>query len=94
MPDLIKAYNNNRAKFVVIGINWNDTTEDVKQYLQEFKVPYPITIDNTGDLILLFRAKGHPTNIFIDKNGIITNIVPGMVSPQLLDQQLGKLLAQ
>jgi thioredoxin-related protein len=75
---------------VVIGINWNDTTEDVKQYLQEFKVPYPITIDDTGDLITLFRAKGHPTNIFIDKDGIITNIVPGGVTPQILSQQLGK----
>jgi hypothetical protein len=92
LPDFIKAYNANKDKFVVVGIDWNDELDEVKQHVKEFNIPFPITIDNTGDLIVLFRARGHPTNIFIDREGVITSIVPGMVSPQLLDEQLSKLL--
>lgn len=92
MPDFIKAYNANKDKFVVVGIDWNDELSEVQQHVKEFNIPFPITIDNTGDLIVLFHARGHPTNIFIDQQGVITSIVPGMVTPEFLNEQLGKLL--
>lgn len=92
MPDFIKAYNANKEKFVVIGVDWNDSPESVKKHVSDNKISFPITIDNTGDIITLFRAKGHPTNIFIDKAGVISAIVPGIVTPQFLDQQLNQLL--
>lgn len=93
MPDFVKAYNANKDTFIVIGVNMADAPDEVQQFVKEQKVTYPITIDDTGDLTLLFRVRGHPTNVFIDRNGVISLIVPGMVTPQMLDEQL-KLLAK
>jgi peroxiredoxin len=88
LPDLIKFQNANKANFTVIGINWNEDLPQVKQYIKDNNIPFPVTIDDTGDLITLFRAKGQPTNIFIDRSGIIRLILPGGVTQQVLDQQL------
>lgn len=90
LPGLIKSYNANKDKLVIVGINWNEDTGVVKQHVKDTNTPYPITIDSSGDLILLFHARGQPTNIFIDPNGVITNIVPGMVTPEIIDQQIAK----
>lgn len=90
-PTLTQAYNSHKANFSIIGINWNDDPKDVKDYINQFKVAFPVTIDGTGDLVTQFHARGQPTNIFIDQNGVISSIVVGMVTPQTLDQQLPKL---
>ena len=92
MPDFIKAYDANKDQFAVIGVNWNDEPALVKQFVKDSKINFPVTIDDTGDLITLYRAKGHPTSIFIDRNGVISSVVPGMVTPEALDEQLRKLL--
>lgn len=68
----------------------NDTPEDVKNFIKEFKVPYPVIIDNTGDLVYKYRVFGHPTTYFINKEGVLTGIVAGLTSPEMLEQELAK----
>lgn len=92
MPDFIKAYEQNRDKLGFIAININDTPEEVQKYVKDFKVPYNVAIDNTGDMVYKYRVRGHPTTFFIDKNGVLTRIVAGLTSPQMLQSELDKLL--
>lgn len=92
MPDLIKASQDNKDKMAFIGINLNETPEEVKGFVNEFKVPYPIIIDNTGDLVYKYRVRGHPSTIFINKEGVITGIVAGLLTPQSLEQEIAKVL--
>jgi thioredoxin-related protein len=49
-------------------------------------------IDNTGDLVYQYRITGRPTSIFINKDGLITGVVPGMTTPQVLEEQLSRVL--
>lgn len=93
MPDLIKTYRANQDKIVMLGINLNDTPEEVKAHVSEFKIPFIIAIDNTGDLIYKFRAMARPFTVFINKQGVITGIVAGKISLQTLEQELTKALA-
>jgi thioredoxin-related protein len=76
----------------VVAINWGETEQEVNGFIKEFKLPFPVTIDKTGDLITKFRARYHPHSVFINKEGVITGIVPGLVTPQMMQDLLAKTL--
>ena len=92
MPALVKTYQANRDKLNIIGIDINDEPAEVQDFIHQLKITYPIVIDNTGDLVYKYRITGRPTSIFINKNGIITGVVPGMATAEVLAEQLGRVL--
>lgn len=92
MPELVKAYQANQDKVTIIGIDINDQPSEVRDFISQFKVNYPIVIDNTGDMVYKYRVMGRPTSIFVNKNGMITGVVPGMTTPEVLQDQLAKVL--
>lgn len=68
----------------------NDELGEVQKFVQDFKVPFPIVIDNTGDLVYKYRVRGHPTTIFLNKEGVITAIIAGYTSPERLQEEISK----
>lgn len=92
MPTLVKTYQANRDKLDIIGIDINDQPGEVRDFIAQLKVTYPIAIDNTGDMVYKYRVVGRPTSIFINKDGVITGVVPGEVTPDVLAAQLAKVL--
>lgn len=92
MPDFVKTYEANKDKLTIVGIDMNDSLQEVKDFIGQHNVTYPIVIDDTGDLIYKYRVTGHPTSIFINKDGVITGIVPGMATPDVLEKEVAKAL--
>jgi peroxiredoxin len=92
MPELVKTYQSNRDKLNIIGIDINDEPAEVRSFVKELNITYPIVIDNTGDLVYKYRVLGRPTSIFINKDGIITGVVPGIATPKILEEQLSRVL--
>lgn len=92
MPELVKAYQANRDKLNIIGIDINDEPAEVKDFINQLNITYPIVIDNTGDMVYKYRVLGRPTSIFINKEGVITGVVPGMATPQVMEEQLSRVL--
>ncbi len=92
MPELVKTYQSNRDKLNIIGIDINDEPAEVKDFVRQLNITYPIVIDNTGDMVYKYRVLGRPTSIFINKEGVITGVVPGIVTPPVLEEQLKRVL--
>lgn len=92
MPALVKTYQANRDKLNIIGIDINDRPGEVRDFISQLNVTYPIVIDNTGDMVYKYRVVGRPTSIFINKNGVITGVIPGMATPAVLQDQLARVL--
>ena len=72
--------------------HWLGYGPEVRDFVRQLNISYPIVIDNTGDLVYKYRITGRPTSIFINKDGLITGIVPGMTTPQVLEEQLSRVL--
>lgn len=92
MPNLVKTYQANQDKLDIIGVDLNDEPGEVKNFIGQLKITYPIVIDNTGDMVYKYRVTGRPTSIFINKEGTITGVIPGEVTPPVLADQLNKVL--
>jgi peroxiredoxin len=91
-PDFIQAYNTNKNQLAIIGINWREDESAVKSFVKDFKIEFPVLLDKNGVLINQYHAPAHPYSVFINAAGVITAIIPGQASPQMLSAALAKTL--
>jgi peroxiredoxin len=96
MPGIQAAYEKYKDKgLVVLGIDFTvqDHVEDVKAFIQEFKLTFPILLDETGDVsAMLYGMRGLPTSYFIDPEGVIQRIQVGTMLPEKIDEYLAEIL--
>ena len=95
MPDLVKAYTAHRAEgFVLLGINATplDSLPDVKAFVKEFSMNFPVLLDADGSVEALYRLRGLPLSVFVDRQGIISRLNIGAMSADQIEQYIGEIL--
>lgn len=55
--------------FTVLGINIENKHDDVKKYLADIKVSFPVLYDTTNKVSELYSISAMPTTIIIDRDG-------------------------
>lgn len=85
-PDLVKFYQDNQDKVMLIGLNIGENETAVSNYQQDFGVPYPLVLDPNGKIAEHFRPQGLPTTWFIDPQGIVQTIHVGPLTAELMGQ--------
>ncbi|MCS6935975.1 MAG: TlpA family protein disulfide reductase [Candidatus Bipolaricaulota bacterium] len=71
MPDLQAFAHEHGDKIAVVGVNWNDTRDEVERFLNEYGVSYLNLLDTNGKVFVRYGLTGLPTTFFIDEEGII-----------------------
>ena len=85
------------SNVVVLGVNLTDqdSLPDVKSFVQEYKLTYPILLDRDGAVGLLYQLNGLPTTFFINRRGVIrTVIVGGPMSETFIRSKIEALLQE
>ena len=77
----------------VVGISVQETTVgDVKAYADRYRLGYTIGFDGAGHVLREYKVFALPTQLFLDTNGVIQQIVSGPVDEQgaraLIDSML------
>ena len=90
-PSLVRKYKQYKDQgFVVIGVNTEDenTDEGVLTFMRNTLVNFPIVRDRDLKLEKMYRINGLPTSFFIDRKGIVRDIVVGgPMTDEFLDKQ-------
>ena len=79
-PALEKSYEQYKDSGVVIlGVNLTnqDSLSDVTSFVKEYKLTYPILLDQDGRVGYLYQIEGLPSTFFINRNGVIRTVVVG-----------------
>jgi peroxiredoxin len=97
MPDLIKAYEQNKANgLVVIGVNLREAEPRVRDFVDEFGMPFPVVFDRNGEVARTWRiggpSQGVPSSYFIDRQGVVRKVVFGTVTSRLMEQGLKAIM--
>jgi cytochrome c biogenesis protein CcmG, thiol:disulfide interchange protein DsbE len=67
---LIKLYNEFKNQgFVVIGINVREGKGIVKEYIDKYKLTFPVTLDIHGTVINKYGVRVHPEHFLVNKRG-------------------------
>jgi len=82
IPDFIevcKLYEDKDVQFV--GVSVDKSVEDLKKFVNDFDINYPILIDNTIDNVSPgWNISGIPTTFILSKNGEVLSFNVGMMS--------------
>lgn len=79
----------------VIAVSVQETTvDDVRAYVQQYSLGFTVGFDATSAVFHAYHAFGLPTQFFLDKNGVIRNVVLGPVTRAQVEAILAPLLAE
>lgn len=79
----------------LIAVSVQETTvDDVREYVNRYSLGYTVGFDATSAVFHTYRAFGLPTQFFLDKNGVIRQVVLGPVTRDQAEGILAPLLAE
>ena len=96
MPAFQKAYQDYEDQgFAIIAVNATsqDNSADVAAFIEEFGLSFPVVLDNEGAVNQLYQVRSLPTSFFIDKEGVISEVViGGPIAEALIRARIEELL--
>jgi thiol-disulfide isomerase/thioredoxin len=92
LPELNDIYRKYEGKVVVIGFSKDDNEDAVKSFLAKVPVSYPVAMSNRKVEEMFGGILGLPTSFLIDKNGRIVRRFLGYVPPDILEENIRRLL--
>ncbi|MGC8827799.1 MAG: peroxiredoxin family protein [Anaerolineae bacterium] len=91
MPALQEAYTAFADDdFVILGINYLETSEEVRSFLESLGLTFPVGIDSSGDVFRGYRVVSIPTSFFINRDGVIIALYRGPLTKEAIEQVLSK----
>jgi peroxiredoxin len=90
--DLQAAYQAHRnSDFVLLGIDNAEDDADVKKFVDEFHLTFPILLDRDLEVSQRFQVMALPTSFIVDRDGIIRVVNVGGMDRAYIEAQLSNL---
>ena len=95
MPELVRVYANHKDKgFIVLALNLThqDALPAVAAFVEEFRIPFPVLLDEAGEVTKLYQLRGIPVSVFVDRTGVVRRVYTGAMTGDQLDQFVAEIL--
>jgi thiol-disulfide isomerase/thioredoxin len=95
MPEIIAAYNAHKdSDLEVLAVNATqlDLLDDVKSFVAEFKMPFPVLLDEDNRVNRDYSIIGLPTSVFIAADGTISGVNVGPMTRDVIEKYLADIL--
>jgi thiol-disulfide isomerase/thioredoxin len=92
-PDFQQAFADNADNLVIIGVNNTiaDQVDLVDDFVAEMGATFPIVLDETGEIAETYRVMGLPTSVFIDRDGVVSEVFTGPINQAYIEAKLSEL---
>ena len=91
-PDIQAAHVKSKAKgVVVLGLYISEDTTTVRDYSERIGLTFPQVADSEDRIASAYRVNGIPVHYFIDRSGVLRNIVTGSMNPERMDSEIAKI---
>jgi len=91
MPEFQEIYQRNEQDLVVLGINLEEPSGDIQDFVSPLNITYPILLDNDGLVSKLYKVIQLPNTYFIDRDGIIRIRHIGFLSSDQFQEYLDRV---
>jgi len=96
-PRLVSWYEQHHdAGLQVIGVDtlYQDSRESVETFANEYKISYPVLVDEVGDISRQWQARQLPRSYVVDREGVLRFVRIGELTERDFEQQVRPLLEQ
>ena len=80
------------AGVVVLGVDFQDATEDAREYVARTGTSYPVVVDSRSTTALDYGLRGVPETYLIDRGGRLVDRIVGPVTADDLADRITGLL--
>lgn len=95
MPVLLSYYKEHAEQgFMLIGIEAGDPVDQVKKFVSEYGLNFPILLDPDTKALIAFENESLPSSYVIDRNGNVVLAWTGPISQAMLEKYVTPLLEQ
>jgi peroxiredoxin len=96
MPAIQEVYEQYRDQgFIVLAVDLMETDAQVTTFAGQLELTFPILMDRDGKVSDRYRVRSIPTTFFLDRSGVIQDIVIGGPMPRaVIESKVTALLAQ
>jgi cytochrome c biogenesis protein CcmG/thiol:disulfide interchange protein DsbE len=93
IPNIVQAYGQYHDKgFEVVAVDEQENPGIVKQFADAYGMAFPVVLDSSGQVGQTYRAGNtFPTSVWLDPNGVVTDVHYGPMTPQYLNDKLSAL---
>ena len=89
LPEMQEVYQEHKGDgFVILAIDVQEDPAQVKAFVDELGLTFPIIVDDTGVTTRAYRVRGLPTSYFIGPDGIILGKQIGQIDRQWIQDHL------
>jgi peroxiredoxin len=92
MEEFYEKYRSNN--FIILGVNVTNTEaspEDARKFAREYKLSYPVLLDEKGEVTDRYQVVGYPTTLVIDSKGVIREKFQGAIDYETLKKAADKI---
>ena len=94
MPRLQKIINEKHPNVKIIAIDAAlEDSQTIEKWAKEKGFDFPLLVDESGKIKALYSIRGHPTTLYIDKDGIIRDKRYGSGTNDFIEQNIKKITA-
>ena len=98
MPVLVEAYRAHKdSGLIILAVNGRDqetSLRPVRRFVAEFQMPFPVLLDEHGELRRRYRLRGLPTSVFIGADGLVRGLIIGPFTPAAFEAHLEEILSR
>ena len=93
MPELQAYYAHHQAEgFVILAIESGETQDQVKSFVQEYGITFPVWLDPQGKALEIFQNWNLPSSYLIDRKGMMRYTWTGAINQPTLEKYVTPLL--
>ncbi|MDT3426914.1 thiol-disulfide isomerase/thioredoxin [Paenibacillus forsythiae] len=95
-PELNQIAEKYKDTLDIYGINVTsyDYKANAERFVKKHKLVFPVMFDLKGEVYAKYNGSVFPTNVLIDRRGVISEIILGGLTAEQLDGKLEKLMQQ
>jgi thiol-disulfide isomerase/thioredoxin len=93
MPELSALRDQlSRDDFEVVAVNVDPVNEDVRRFLDQVSVSYPVGVDATARSATTFQVTTFPAAFLIDRDGIVQHVYRGAADVRAIGKEVRRLV--
>lgn len=93
-PDLVKLAEKYSDTLDVLAVNvtFYDKLDEAKTFVKDYGYTFPVLLDEKEEVYRKYNGVAFPTNVLIDPDGKIRDVVVGTLPPEELEAKIRKLV--
>lgn len=91
LSDLHARYKD-RVDFLGVNVTKYDDISGAEAFVRQYQYRFPTLLDKEGAVFAKYKVPGYPTSFFIDRNGVIKDVLIGLPGHEEFEARLIRLL--